>query len=169
MTDVKVEGLAEFERNLDALVDRMTAVQVLRRVARAGVMPITVAAKANATAVKESGAMAAAIGTATRVGNNTRAFGTGAQLSSSTAVFAATVTRNRSKKALALYNAHHRLAKPVRRLRHFHLVEFGHKGLHGGGAAKRPMTRAFDAKKRAALDAVARAARLELDKLRLPE
>ena len=116
MTDfVRLEGLKELDEAL-ARLPKEVGFKTLRSALMAASRPMFQTAKANASAtgVKgfDAGATAAAMGRWTKKFAPTR-----------TVLFIG--PRNKNKKALALWNAKH--GTEVKRLNHFHLVEFGSK------------------------------------------
>ena len=110
---VKVEGLKELDKKL-ARLPKKTGFNALRSAMMAASRPMFQTARANAlaTGVKgfDAGATAAAMGRWTRKITPT-----------TTVMFLG--PKNQNKKALALWNAAH--GGKAKRLRHFHLVEFG--------------------------------------------
>ena len=118
MTDfIRVDGLQELDRKLSKM-DQKTGFKTLRSAMMAASRPTFLAAKANALAVgirgKDSGATAAAMSRWTRKIKDSR-----------TVLFIG--PKNRHKKALAIYNEAN--GTDIKRLRHFHLTEFG--SVHG--------------------------------------
>jgi len=114
---VKIEGLRELDRKLSKL-PKAVGFKALRGAMMASTTPMLKLAKANALATgvrnRDAGATAAAMGRWVRKIH-----------SKSTVLFLG--PKNKAKKALAIYNAHH--GTEVTRLKHFHLVEFG--SIHG--------------------------------------
>lgn len=158
---IEVKGLRDAIRELDRLTDKVTGQKILRRVASKALAPMKLYAKSNATLVKESGAMAAAISLTTRLGGTVRGLAANDAATRNTAVTGAVYTRNKSKRALAIYNAYHG-RDDVSRLRHFHLVEFGTARTR----AKAPVTKAYEQAKRRVIPDLATLLRAELAKLR---
>lgn len=112
---VRIEGLRELDRKL-AKLPTAVGFKALRSAMMGATLVTFKAAKANAIAAGkrgfDSGSTAAAMGRWTRK--------TGPK---QTTLFIG--PKNRNKKALALWNAANRKNRPVRRLTHFHLLEFG--------------------------------------------
>lgn len=114
-TEIELRGIRELGRQLDRL-DQKLAIKALRSAMQRAMLPMLKAARANAMAVKDSGALAAAMGRWSRA----RKGSTGGVLVN---VFLGPKATN--KRALALWNAAHPNTKPIKRLQHAHLVEFG--------------------------------------------
>ena len=115
---VKLTGLKQLDRAL-AEMDKVRGFKALRTGMMNASKPMFLAAKANAasTGIKgfDAGATAAAMGRWTKkVTPHITVLKIG--------------PKNKLKKAVAIYNAFH--GKNVKRLQHFHLVEFG--SVHGG-------------------------------------
>ena len=114
---VKLEGLRELDKQLAAMETKL-GFKALRSGMMQASKPMFQAAKANAeaTGIKgyDAGATAAAMGRFTRKTTPTK-----------TTLFIG--PKNKSKKALALWNTKH--GANVDRLNHFHLLEFG--SVHG--------------------------------------
>lgn len=125
---VRVEGLRELDRKLKRLGDEVAGKKVMRGALFDAAKPIFLGARANAESVRDSGALAAAMGRWFR------------QLSRT--MFAMFVgPRSRSKKAVALWTAAHGAPPRGNRLNHAHLTEFGSRE----GRAQPFMRPAFDA------------------------
>lgn len=114
----KIEGLKKLDAALAAMGPAV-GFKALRSGMMQAARPMFLAAKANAssTGIKnlDSGATAAAMGRWVRKLTKTRTL---LQIG----------PRNKLKKAVALYNAFH--GTNIKRLKHFHLLEFG--SVHGG-------------------------------------
>jgi HK97 gp10 family phage protein len=115
---VKTKGLKELDQAL-ADLGSVQGFKALRGGLMAASKPMFLAAKANALATgikgRDSDATAASMGRWTRKETNRR-----------TTLYLG--PKSKLKKALAIYNAFH--GTNVKKLRHFHLVEFG--SVHGG-------------------------------------
>lgn len=110
---VKVRGLKELDAAL-AEMGKVAGFKALRMAMMASSRGMFQQAKQNALAVgirgRDAGASAAAMSRSVRKINNKR---TQLQMG----------PKSKHKKALALYNAYH--GTDIKRLRHFHMVEFG--------------------------------------------
>lgn len=128
---IKLEGLKELDRKL-ANLDSKTGFKVLRATMMEASKPMFVLAKtnANSTGIRgfDAGATAAAMSRYVKKINERR-----------TVLFLG--PKNKSKKALNLWNAKH--GQNIKRLNHFHLVEFG----SSKGPAQPFLRPAFDATK----------------------
>ena len=136
---VKVTGLRELEKQLLRL-EVKTGKKVLRKAAMAAIKPITDQAKINALAIQDSGAIALAMGRWARFGKQSGS----RMVPARKAITVFTGPKSKNKRAVAAWLAAHPGHKPVNRIRHAHLAEFG------GGTIKRGffyMTRAYDARK----------------------
>lgn len=140
---VEVKGLRELEKQLLKLKVK-AGKKVLRKASMAAIKPITDQAKINALAVRDSGALALAMGRWARAGKQV-----GSQIVASRAAMTVfTGPKSKNKRAIAAWMSQHPGHKPINRIRHAHLAEFG------GGTIKRGffyMTRAFDQRKFATL------------------
>jgi len=129
---IKLEGLKELDAKL-AKMETKVGFKTLRSAMMESAKPTFAAAKRNAqgTGIKgfDAGATAAAMGRFTKKINNKR-------------VQLFIGPKNKSKKALNLWNAKH--GGNAKRLNHFHLVEFGSLK----GPAQPFMRPAFEATKR---------------------
>ncbi len=139
---VKVEGLRELDRALKKL-DVKTRGRSLRSALIRASTPMLQAAKGNALEIKDSGALAAAMGRWSRIGKEARV---GEPDGRARINFRAVSTyigpKMKSAKGLALWRQTHPGSKATA-LRHGHLAEWGSKHFPG----TRFMTRAFDANK----------------------
>lgn len=118
--EIDVSGLKKIEDDLEALGAQL-ATKAVREGFRKASRPMFKAAKANALSVKDSGALAAAMGTfskSPRGGTRSSSFGTNRFFQ----MFIG--PRAKSKKGLALWAEHNNREMP-RRLRHAHMAEFG--------------------------------------------
>ena len=115
---VNLSGLLEVEQRL---IDM--GPEIGFKAARSGLMkaslPMFKAAKRNALAVRDSGALAMAMGRWSRKAGRS---GTGGR---TTVVAVQIGPRSKNKRALALWNAEHKQKRPARALRHAHLAEYG--------------------------------------------
>lgn len=128
---VKLTGLRELDAKL-ARLDAKTGFKVLRSAMMNASKPmfLTARANANATGVKgfDAGATAAAMGRWTKKTTDKR-----------TTLFIG--PKNKAKKAVSLWNQKH--GTSVKRISHFHLVEFGSRR----GPAQPFLRPAFDSTK----------------------
>lgn len=139
---VKVEGLRELDRALRKLGAK-TAGRSLRSALIRASTPMLQAAKANALAIKDSGALHAAMGRWSRIGKEARVGEPdGRARVNRRAVSTYIGPKVKSVKGLALYRRTHPGSK-LKGLVHGHLAEWGSKHFPG----TRYMTRAFDANK----------------------
>jgi HK97 gp10 family phage protein len=110
---ITVEGLKQLDKQLAGLGTKV-GLKALRGGMMAASKPMFVAAKANAAGLgtegQDAGSTAAAMGRFTKKLSPTK-----------TALFIG--PKNASKRAVALWNAKHN--REVKRLGHFHLMEFG--------------------------------------------
>ena len=149
---VRVRGLAQLDRKLRRL-DGVVQAKILRKAGRFAMQPVLKAARENAQGVRDSGAMAAAIAIGTRTGN------AGTEFSMRIAVY----PNPKARRALTLYNAARAAdgRKPIQRLRHFHLVEFGSPNQPAAAVLRR----AFATERQRILPRLRRQLRVEIAKV----
>lgn len=147
---VRVQGIKDLDAAL-ASMGTVAGFKALRAGLRIAARPMFRAARSNAasTGIRgfDSGATAAAMGTgAFKLAPNKTAFFIG--------------PKNANKKALAIWNAANSPDKPVKRLRHFHLLEFG----SAHGPAQPYLRPAFDSTKLIVVQRFGAALREAIDK-----
>lgn len=159
---VTLTGLDELDRNLRKL-EVSARGKALRSALMFASTPMFQKAKANAAAIKDSGALFAAMGRWSRIGKRAlpgRPDGRGVTDRKAVSTFIGPRMKNR--KALALWNAAHPQRRPLTAIPHGHLAEFGSEGFAG----HRYMTRAFDAHKFSAVGRFRTSLRKQIDKVR---
>lgn len=149
---MKVRGLEGLDKALAAM-GRDLGFKALRSGLMAASKPMLLAAtiSASTTGIKgrDSGAIAAAMGRQVKKASNR-------------VTVLKIGPKNKSKKALAIWNAKNPSKTPAKRLTHFHLVEFG--SVHGG--AQPFMRPAFDATKAIVVLKFAKEVRKAIERIR---
>lgn len=112
---IEVSGLKELGQQLNRLEGKVKG-KTFRSAVSAAMLPMLQAARANAAAVRDSGALAAAMGRWSRTQRG---------LVGAVRVIVFVGPKSKSKRGLALWNARHKQERPARRLQHGHLTEFG--------------------------------------------
>lgn len=123
--DIKVRGLAEIEAQLKELGSK-TGTKILRRAMLTANAPIIDRAKSNAAAIRGgSGALRESIGQRFFAGKSSTNELNLPNMGGRFTVQTAPLRKN--KTATALYNLYYKRKRPVKGIRHGHLIEFGHR------------------------------------------
>ncbi len=160
---VDVEGLRELDRALKTIDVNMRG-KIMRSALMKAAKPMFLSATQNALAIRDSGALATAMGRWSRIGKQAlpgQPDGRAVKNLRSVSVFIG--PKMKDKKALTLWNAAHPQKEPAKFLRHAHLAEFGTGSFQG----HRYMTRAFDANKIKFLFAFRFELKKRIDKIRV--